>query len=358
MALFECVLMDGENVHFPAGDLWGNEVDFHAAIKKEECVIKEEPEEIELDCFNNEIWPENGSDYGVHQPLQANPFRCHTLTKGTPSLDLSSDGAPSDTSSAKGSLEMTLPTFCHTSPVKANGPLQIQRAPQARNWIGQHTDRDVSVEIYIKNSRQRVQEYIPHIPAEMYSHPYMNNIRIVVSMRTPKSSMPWGEGPCRYTLRLVEADTLIGDRLTRALAGDGVSGQLQADLNLPFQVLQKEGRFWIEKGYISYHFHNKQFRIVALLHSDSNVWATFVSAPFTILAKRKERLHGYNALSAKWKRAANMEARRQSKALSLAAAMGLTDEETRQADEALLRLTGLKTNQQQYIMQLWANVSF
>lgn len=47
--------------------------------------------------------------------------------------------------------------------------------------------------------------------------------------------------------------------------------------------------------------------------SPGRVWATFVSAPFTLLAKRKERLHGYNALSAKWKRAANMEARRRSK---------------------------------------------
>lgn len=36
--------------------------------------------------------------------------------------------------------------------------------------------------------------------------------------------------------------------------------------------------------------------------------------------------------------------------------MGLTEEETRQADEVLVRLMGLKMNQQQYIMQLWANV--
>lgn len=62
----------------------------------------------------------------------------------------------------------------------------------------------------VRSSRQRVQEYIPHVPAEMYSHPYMNNIRIVVSTQTSKSSLPWGEGPCRYILRLVEADTLNG----------------------------------------------------------------------------------------------------------------------------------------------------
>ncbi len=73
------------------------------------------------------------------------------------------------------------------------------------------------------------------------------------------------------------------------------------------------GRFWIEKGYISYHFHNKQFRIVLLLHGETQVWATYTSAPFTILAKRKERVHGYNSVSAKWKRAANNEVRRRGK---------------------------------------------
>eukprot|EP00667_Euglena_gracilis_P008645 EG_transcript_8764 len=355
MALFECAALDGENGHFPSGEIWGNEVYFHSAIKREDCGIKEELEDLELDSFTNDGWSESSPGGGEHlsSVLLATDDK-PSMTTSSPS-DLSSDSAASEGSSSKENIGVTL-LGCTSTSMKVNGPLQIQRLPQARNWIGQHEDKDVSIEIYIKNSRQRVQEYIPHVPAEMYSHPYMNNIRIVVSTQTSKSSLPWGEGPCRYILRLVEADTLNGDRLTRALAGDGVSGQLQADLNLPFQMLQKEGRFWVEKGYISYHFHNKQFRIVVLLHGDSKVWATFVSAPFTLLAKRKERLHGYNALSAKWKRAANMEARRRSKALSLASAMGLTEEETRQADEVLVRLMGLKMNQQQYIMQLWANV--
>ena len=87
-----------------------------------------------------------------------------------------------------------------------------------------------------------------------------------------------------------------------------------------------EFRFWIEKGYISYHFHNKQFRIVAILHSDTHIWATYISAPFTILAKRKERVHGYNSVSAKWKRAANTEARRRVKVrpMSVLASLFLT----------------------------------
>ena len=84
------------------------------------------------------------------------------------------------------------------------------------------------------------------MPEEMYSHPYMNNVRVVVTLKPGQMIMPWGTGAARYTLRLVEADTLIGDRLVRALAGDGVTGQLLPDLNLTRQVWHREGRCGLE----------------------------------------------------------------------------------------------------------------
>lgn len=180
----------------------------------------------------------------------------------------------------------------------------------------------------------------------------MNNVRVVVTLKPGMMVMPWGSGAVRYTLRLVEADTLIGD----ALAGDGVTGQLLPDVNLTRQVWHREGRFWIEKGYISYHFHNKQFRLVTILHSDTHIWSTYISAPFTILAKRKERVHGYNSVSAKLKRVANNEVRRQVKAKTLASELGLTEDESREADLVFQSVNALKAPQQQYLMQRMASM--
>jgi hypothetical protein len=213
----------------------------------------------------------------------------------------------------------------------------------------------------MKGSRQQPEEYRVDCPEEMYSHPYMNHLRLTVTLRASPlapspPAPPWGFSPCRYTLRLVEADTLVHDRLQSALGGEGVTGQLYPDQNAPTATFYSEERFWVEKGFISYHFQNKQFRIVALLHNDTSIWATYVSAPFMILAKRKERIHDYNTVAAKWTRTARLAARRRKQATDLAGTIGLGVEEAQQADDLLKQLAGLNLLQQQYILRLWTGL--
>ena len=192
------------------------------------------------------------------------------------------------------------------------GSTELEKRERA--WIAQTTHSAFDCEIYVKSSRQKVNEYSAFMPDDMYSHPYINNICLIVTPKQGMMVMPWathGHG-AKYTLHLVEADTFQGDRLAHGLSGD-ISGELFPDLTFTRQVWHREGRFWIEKGYISYHFHNKQFRLVAMIHTDQHVWASYVSAPFTSLAKRKGRVHNYDPVSAKLTRATNAEARKRAK---------------------------------------------
>jgi hypothetical protein len=231
--------------------------------------------------------------------------------------------------------------------------------PKGRHWIGRNDDPSVATRIHIKGSREGIEEYRTFIPSEMYAHPYIYTIRVVVTQKHATEflppALPWGEGCCRFTLRLVEADSLSSDRLQSALSGEGATGMLCTNPNsqFPNYIWDCEGRFWIEKGYISYHFQSKQFRLVALLHNSTTIWHTYISAPFTCLAKRKERIHDYNSVSAKYTRETKREARRIAQGKALATEIGMNEAETQQAHELFTQLTSLKRTQQHYILRLW-----